>query len=414
MDEATGPIGDKAEGESVNEEQTPTPSAEDKLSFGISVADLDSAGGKLIGKTVPWFRINGHPVIVMGDEVESHGEGEHQNARMVQGVPWFTIGGRPVVCEGHLSSCGHPATGRSSFCIVSRDRVASGHEPPPPTPAPSGEVYLDRQDGYIKKGGLQHHIGTKLEQSPLIGPHAIILHRTDSYKAGPTIDGFRRSGIGTHFLVDENGTIHQTTSLLKYTQHIGLIKCRSGIIDEPARKAEAMEILKNWKANVNHCRKVLTKEITDVEKKLTSGTMSKKEADRRKAQCLKDADDNRKVERREFQRTYDRSISDYEKKSKKYPERYPINQESIGIETISKYDRTNKMWSNVSSRQKKSIYQLVEFLKKEFGLKSSDVYEHPTISKKTEGEGAHLLDGTQGELIFHEKDPDPIVYNISI
>ena len=55
---------------------------------------------------------------------------------------------------------------------------------------------------------------------------AIVLHRTDTDTSLQAINGFLR-GVGTHFLIDTDGTIYQCASLYKYTQHIGKIgsKC---------------------------------------------------------------------------------------------------------------------------------------------------------------------------------------------
>ncbi|MDH5823552.1 N-acetylmuramoyl-L-alanine amidase [Luteimonas sp. RD2P54] len=64
-----------------------------------------------------------------------------------------------------------------------------------------------------------------LEKGAISGPVAVVLHRTVS--AAPVSALAPLSGdIGTHFLIDKDGTTYQTASLRKYTAHVGPIKSR--------------------------------------------------------------------------------------------------------------------------------------------------------------------------------------------
>lgn len=84
--------------------------------FGVCRANIDTAGGLiLIGN--PSFFVDGFPVSVEGNPVEDHGEGEHDNAVMVQGMSSFVVGGIPVCTMGSRASCGHTPTGSSSFFV---------------------------------------------------------------------------------------------------------------------------------------------------------------------------------------------------------------------------------------------------------------------------------------------------------
>nr|WP_278869929.1 N-acetylmuramoyl-L-alanine amidase [Helicobacter trogontum] len=47
----------------------------------------------------------------------------------------------------------------------------------------------------------------------------MVLHRTQSSTAASTLEAWKESPYGTHFLIDTDGTIYQCVSLHKYTQH---------------------------------------------------------------------------------------------------------------------------------------------------------------------------------------------------
>lgn len=74
---------------------------------------LDFAGGVQLIQANPWYRLEGHPIVVLGDLVQSHGDPPHSPLPpMIQGTPWYTINGVPVCRAGHLAVCGHATTGR--------------------------------------------------------------------------------------------------------------------------------------------------------------------------------------------------------------------------------------------------------------------------------------------------------------
>ena len=139
-----------------------------------------------------------------------------------------------------------------------------------------------------------------------------------------------KGGVGTHFLVDKDGVVSQCASLLEYTYHIGKIKARC--------KEEG------------NC---------SVEEKKTIdgfGWAPKK-------------------------------LHDHEKE---YSDRYPINNDSVGIEVVGAYNSTTKVWDTVTKEQEESIALIIKILKENYKLEDQDIYEHDKISYKTEGEGAGL------------------------
>lgn len=75
---------------------------------------------------------------------------------------------------------------------------------------------------------------------------------------------------------------------------------------------------------------------------------------------------------------------------KVYPDRYPMNEDSIGIEVVGKHDKDKGQYGGASKEQLKSVKNLVEKLQKDQGLKDSDVYKHGDVSYKAPSEGKGL------------------------
>lgn len=88
------------------------------MSAGVAVRGLDAAGGAQRAETAPWYRIDGHPVVVVGDAVEGHGDGMHAAPVMVEGESWYRVAGQPVCRAGNAANCGHVTTGRSAFRLA--------------------------------------------------------------------------------------------------------------------------------------------------------------------------------------------------------------------------------------------------------------------------------------------------------
>lgn len=194
------------------------------------------------------------------------------------------------------------------------------------------------ENGYVQNAGFVHRPIAALEKRDMAGPVAIVLHRTDGASVASAL-GAARSGIGTHFYVDKDGTVYQAASLLKHTLHVGRIRSRC----------------------------------------YEGGT------------CL--ASEMRTI--RDFGWAPKR-VHDHEK-AKPYPARYPMNEDSVGIETVSRCvrscqpgDQGTPEWEPPTAEQSRSIANIIAILKRAYGLLDADVYEHDRISYKTPGEGAGL------------------------
>jgi uncharacterized Zn-binding protein involved in type VI secretion len=86
---------------------------------GAAVKGKDRAGGKQDQQANDWFRLDGDPIVTVGDTVEAHDP--HGPATMVEGEDWFRVGGRPVCRAEHKSSCGHATTGRQWFRLIGKN-----------------------------------------------------------------------------------------------------------------------------------------------------------------------------------------------------------------------------------------------------------------------------------------------------
>jgi hypothetical protein len=169
------------------------------------------------------------------------------------------------------------------------------------------------------------------KKGPLVDHHAIVMHRTAGDSAASALSAFK-SGIGAHFIIDKDGSIYQTASLDKQVSHAGKIKSRC---DE-------------------------------------EGT------------CL--ASEQKVVDAMGWAPG---RIHDHESR-KTYPDRYPLNADSVGIEVVGNYSDKTKAWDAPTAEQKASIGKLTSMLKNEFSLNDKDIYQHDIISYKTKGEGAGL------------------------
>lgn len=201
------------------------------------------------------------------------------------------------------------------------------------------EVYVG-ENGYVQNAGFTIQPIAALEKGTMVGPKAIVLHRTEGASVQSALDS-ANTGVGTHFYVDKDGTVYQTASLLKRTYHVGKIKSRC--MADGTCPADETKLIKGWGWSPT---KVYNHE-----------------------------------------------------KVKAYPDRYPMNADSVGIETVSRCvkncgpnDKGTPEWEAPTAEQKASIATIVGILKKEYGLDNADIYEHDIISYKTEGEGAGLYD----------------------
>ncbi len=173
-----------------------------------------------------------------------------------------------------------------------------------------------------------------IEHGTLPAIRAILVHQTDAPTAQHTFNGYNAGGNGAHFLISKSGEIYQTASLNMRCYHVGrLIKSKCLSLNKANCKNPAMTkiLTLSWAAQIK--------------------------------------------------------ALDTHERSKQYPDRFPVNSDSIGIELVGKHV-DDKTYQAVTSQQNTSLQWRVGELNKHFSTTSTDVYRHPTVSYKNPGEAS--------------------------
>ncbi|MGX3046036.1 DUF5675 family protein [Helicobacter sp. T3_23-1056] len=167
----------------------------------------------------------------------------------------------------------------------------------------------------------------------------ITLHRTAADNIISTLHSYsKNNAVGTHFLIDTNGNIYQCASLKQYTWHIGELQSKC--------------------YNEKTCSKQDRKVIYDivVDKSITNN--------------------QRKVK------------IDSIEKNKPYSDRYPLNQESIGIEVVG--DAKSGIYEPPNDLQKDATLNLVKILQNVFNISKNHIYAHGMTGAKNKTEAVEL------------------------
>ncbi|UII70088.1 N-acetylmuramoyl-L-alanine amidase [Pseudomonas sp. HN11] len=176
-----------------------------------------------------------------------------------------------------------------------------------------------------------------IEHGDLRSVSALVVHQTDAPTAEHTFNAYLAQGNGAHFLIEKNGVIYQTASLKKRCYHVGRY-LRS--------KCMAMD-----KATCDTAR------IQSIQALIWTLQI--------------------------------RALDRYER-TKGYPERFPMNADSLGIELIGKHLDAAR-YEEVTAMQNQSLRWLVGELYGHFHLTPEDVYRHPQISYKHPGEASSAV-----------------------
>lgn len=186
-------------------------------------------------------------------------------------------------------------------------------------------LYITK-DGIVDAEKIKVKLFPNIEGRQLKEVNGLVVHQTASPTAQSTFNSYSKPGAnGAHFLIDKNGAIYQTASLFKITNHVGLLQSRC----------------------------VVTQKCTPVELKAAQSIRGPKLLTRHEAK-------------------------------KSFPKRYPMNEDSIGIEIVSAApgDKGNEIFDPVTEAQNDSLRGLVKELADTFGVSMQEVYRHPEIGRK--------------------------------
>ncbi len=200
---------------------------------------------------------------------------------------------------------------------------------------PESKQSKSDSDGMLKDERVINDRYSKIEHDvrTLDSIKAIVVHQTDSSTAESSLNSYKSSSVGAHFLISKEGQIYQTASLLNVCYHVG----------------------KNIKSK---CHDVLGKDCDDKDIK---GALKMK-----------------------GWHTQIKKINEIER-NKDYPDRYPINADSIGIELVGMHVNDTK-YEEPTEPQQESLKWLVGELIDILSIDKSNVYRHPDVSYKNPGE----------------------------
>lgn len=207
------------------------------------------------------------------------------------------------------------------------------------------KIYKWVKDGIIQDKNVEQKIYPSIQHGLMNKIAAIVLHRTDSSNANSTLQAYTKGQkTGAHFLIDKSGKIYQTARINQKCWHVGTLlpRCQAEGNCSPKEKKTINSLL--------------------YQKGLLFGHRTK-------------------------------NLSRHEVK-KQYPDRYPSNNDSIGIEVVGKFSATTKTFEEPTAQQFKSLKWIVEIISIKYNLNiNNDIYSHGAIARKKPSEGTQLRQG---------------------
>ena len=171
-----------------------------------------------------------------------------------------------------------------------------------------------------------------IERGKLNKVNGIVLHQTGGSTAESSFNSYKNTGAnGAHFLIDKDGAIYQTASVFKVTNHVGNIRSRC-YMEKTCTPSEISTI----KPLLNKY-----KQLSRLEQK------------------------------------------------KPYPERYPANFDSLGIEMVGKPtsgEGENAVYEKINDAQNSSLRWLIAELTDTLKVSMTEIFRHPEVSYKVKTE----------------------------
>jgi N-acetyl-anhydromuramyl-L-alanine amidase AmpD len=194
-------------------------------------------------------------------------------------------------------------------------------------------LYITK-DGHVDAGArIKMKIISNIENGKMEKVNGIVVHQTGGPTAESALSQYRTpKANGAHFLIDKDGTIYQTASLYKVTNHVGKMQSRCVVTRQcsPAEFKRMHDLESAWKPT----------QISRIEEK------------------------------------------------KSFPDRFPSNTDAIGIELVGEAPgKENKeVFVEVTDAQNASLQWLTKELMETLNVSMSEVYKHPHIARKNKTE----------------------------
>jgi len=198
--------------------------------------------------------------------------------------------------------------------------------------------------GHLVDSKVRIRISAKIERGEMAKNdddtykiNGIIVHQTNAATAQSTFNSYAHANAnGAHFLIDKDGTIYQTASIYKRTNHVGPLRARC-LLKNECSPADA-KALKTWNPKGEAARE----------------------------------------------------------REKDHPDRFPSNLDSIGIEIVGRCipdnledkDSGKCTYEEVTDKQNESLKWLIRELRIMLNISLKEVFRHPVVSYKTETEAA--------------------------
>lgn len=192
-------------------------------------------------------------------------------------------------------------------------------------------LVIDKHGNVINKK-IKLKVIPAIEKNPMSVVTGIIVHQTGGATAESAFNTYKKGGSGAHLLIDKDGTIYQTASVRKQTSHVG--KLRSRCLAEMKCTAAEFSLLNKFDPAGTHRREM----------------------------------------------------------KKNVPDRYPSNQDSVGIEIVGQAlplnepDPDKRVYETLTKEQKESLKWLIEELRTSLRVPLNEIFRHPTVSYKNNTE----------------------------
>lgn len=186
-------------------------------------------------------------------------------------------------------------------------------------------LVLDK-DGMVLDPRVRAARQSTIERADMPKVNEIIVHQTGGSTAASSMSSYRSAGAsGAHFLIDRGGTIYQTASMYKKTWHVGKLKARC-LVEQRCTPVE-LAALKKFNPTAEH----------------------------------------------------------EQERAKQVPDRYPSNDDSVGIELVGKV-LANGVYEAVTAAQNTSLRWLISEIQATLGVAVTEVFRHPEVSRKNPAE----------------------------
>ena len=230
----------------------------------------------------------------------------------------------------------------------------------------------------LKTAAGRETISPKIERMEMPKVNGLIIHQTQSPSVNSTLNSYAQDKAnGAHFLIDKDGTIYQTASLKRKTNHVGPLRSRCA--QEKSCSPEETKL--NEKHNP-------TKE-NQRESKKPAGERFPSNSDSIGIELVGMA---YKAKSHQETRNPDGSFNFLittitDGKTLKY--------ENLSADVASQMRKEIKeskngddysVFEQVTNQQNESLQWLTQQLRREYSIPESEVFAHPTVSRKTGSE----------------------------